>query len=132
VERQQLAENGRFKTHYSLITDALRAYVAQTRGIAATDRTTAELKTELKQSTLTTEQAQQFVEMLQASDLVKFARVTPTIADAHALINEARQFIEATKPEPAAQAERPKRKPRRPATQSSILNLHSSHTEARP
>jgi hypothetical protein len=98
VERQKLAENGRFKPHYSLITDTLRQYVEQTQGIPATDRTTAELRRELEQTTLTEEQTQQFIDLLQIGDLVKFARVTPTAINAAEHLTQARRFIEATKP----------------------------------
>ena len=131
VEKQRLAENGRFQTHYSHVTDALRTYVEQTQPIPATDRTTSELKAELQQTTFTKQQAQQFIDLLQAGDLVKFARVTPTLADAHALVAEARQFIQDTQPAPTTD-EKSKMKERRPATQSSILNLQSSSPESRP
>lgn len=131
VERQQLAANGRFKTHYSLITDALRAYVEQTQGIPATDRTTRELKSELARTTLTERQAQQLLAVLEAGDLVKFARVTPTLAEAQTAVSEARQFIEETKPAPAAE-ETAKKKDGRPAAKSPVSNLQSSTTEARP
>ena len=129
VERQQLAANGRFKTHYSLITDALRAYVEQTQGIPATDRTTAELKTELTQTALTEGQRQRFLGVLQAADLVKFARITPTLAEAQTAVSEARQFIEETKPAPAAD-ETPKKKNGRPTPQSPVSNLQSPTPEA--
>ena len=121
VEQAQLPENGRFKEHYTLITDALRAYVEQTQGIQATDPTTAEIQKELSKSTLTTEQAKQFTKILSESDLVKFAKFTPDIESAHALVAESRQFIEDTKPEPIEESKQNR--------QLSIINLQSS-TEA--
>ena len=132
VEKQQLAENGRFKEHYSLITNTLRAYVEQTQAIQATDLTTTELKSELRQTTLTTTQARQFIDLLQAGDLVKFARFTPDLTSAHILVDEARAFIEATKPLPEEKEQQPKKKDRRVSVQSPIANLQSSQTEATP
>ena len=118
VEREQLPENGRFKEHYTLVTDALRAYVEQTQGIQATDRTTSEIQKELSKSTLTTEQAKQFTTILSESDLVKFAQFTPDIESAHALVTESRQFIEETKPEPVEKDKKSKNKNGRSGTQS--------------
>ena len=130
VEKERLPENGRFKEHYTLITDALRAYVEQTQGIQATDRTTAEIQTELSKSSLTTEQAKQFTTILSESDLVKFAKFTPDIESAHALVAESRQFIEETKPEPVEKDQKSKKKDGRSGTQSPISNLQSPNTEA--
>lgn len=132
VEKQQLAENGRFKEHYSLVTNTLRAYVEQTQAIQATDRTTTELKSELQKTTLTTQQARQFIDLLQAGDLVKFARFTPDVTSAHALVGDARAFIEATKPLPEEKEQQPKKKDRRLSVQSPISTFQSSQTEATP
>jgi len=116
VEQAQLPENGRFKEHYTLVTDALRAYVEQTQGIQATDRTTAEIQKELAQAqattSLTTEQAKQFTTILSESDLVKFAKFTPDIDSAHALVVQSRQFIEDTKPEPVIEDKKAQKKSR--------------------
>jgi len=109
VEKEQLPENGRYKEHYTLVTDTLRAYVEQTQGIQATDRTTAEIQKELNKSSLTTEQAKQFTTILSESDLVKFAKFTPDIESAHALVTESRQFIEDTKPEPVIEDKKNKK-----------------------
>jgi hypothetical protein len=131
VEREQLPENGRFKEHYTLITDALRAYVEQTQGIQATDRTTAEIQKELSKSSLTTEQAKQFTNILSESDLVKFAKFTPDIDSAHALVNQAKQFVLDTKPEPIEEKDKKsKNKDGRSGTQSPISNLKSPKTES--
>ncbi len=132
VEKEHLPENGRFKEHYTLVTDALRAYVEQTQGIQATDRTTAEIQKELSKSstTLTTEQAKQFTTILSESDLVKFAKFTPDIESAHALVTQSRQFIEDTKPEPVEKDKKSKNKDGRSGTQSPISNPQSPKTEA--
>jgi hypothetical protein len=140
IEQEQLPENGRFKAHYTRVTDTLRAYVEQTQGIQATDRTTAEIQKELAQTSLTTEQARQFTAILAESDLVKFARVTPGIDSAHDIVAQARQFVADTKP---AEDENNKDQRTRPEpveglkmkdkpadSQSSIFNHQSSPTEA--
>lgn len=131
VEKENLPENGRFKAHYTRVTDALRDYVEKTQGIQATDRTTAEMQEELHNSSLTTEQVQQFTAILSESDLVKFANFTPDIESAHALVTQSRQFIEETKPEPVeAKDKRLKIKDNNQNAQSSLFNHQSSTTEA--
>jgi hypothetical protein len=123
VEKEGLPENGRFKEHYTLITDALRTYVEKTQSIQATDRTTAEIHKELTQTSLTKEQAQQFIRILSESDLVKFAKFTPDIESAHALVAEARQFVENTKPEPVEDGKNKK-------TDNGLRNTKLQTTEA--
>lgn len=116
VEREKLAENGRFKAHYSRITDALRLYIEQTQGIPATDRTTAELRQELAQTALTEEQTQQVMDLLEMGDLAKFARFTPTVETAQAQLADARRFVEETKPvvEPTTAKAKKEAAPRKP------------------
>jgi hypothetical protein len=128
VEKERLPENGRFQEHYTLVTDTLRAYVEQTQGIQATDRTTAEIQKELQKSSLTKEQAQQFSRILSESDLVKFAKFIPDLESAHALVSEAKQFVEATKPEPIAED----KKAQKSAAHLRITHHASRPTEARP
>jgi hypothetical protein len=141
IEQENLPENGRFKSHYTQVTDTLRAYVEQTQGIQATDRTTAEIEKELATTSLTTEQARQFTAILAESDLVKFARVTPGIENAHNLVTQAKQFVADTKPVEdenedqrlkieRLKIERLKIEEEASADQSSIFNHQSSKTEA--
>jgi hypothetical protein len=134
VEKENLPENGRFKEHYTIVTDALRTYVEQTQGIQATDRTTAEIQAILNQTSLTTEQAKQFINILSESDLVKFAKFTPDLESAHALIAESRQFVADTKPEPEEEKEqRLKIKNQSPISNPSTNSgqvLQSPQTEA--
>jgi hypothetical protein len=128
VEKERLPENGRFQEHYTLVTDTLRAYVEQTQSVQATDRTTAEIQKELQKSSLTKEQAQQFSRILAESDLVKFAKFIPDLESAHALVSEAKQFVEATKPEPIAED----KKAQKSAAHLRITHHASRPTEARP
>ena len=95
-----LPEQGQFKAHYTLVTDCLRTYLEQQFGLHVFDRTTTELKVVLKQSTLAPDHTRRFIDLFSDSDLVKFAKLTPEVAEARQLIDEARLLVTLTKPRP--------------------------------
>jgi hypothetical protein len=105
IERLGLPEQGRFKEHYSLVTDTLRRYLEGTYDIPMMERTTGEIRAELRRTPLDRETKQRLLSFLQESDFVKFADITPRAADAHALTAEGRALVEATRPAPAAAPE---------------------------
>ena len=93
-----LPEQGRFKTHYTLVTDCLRTYLERQFGLHAFDRTTTELKVVLKQSTIAPDQTRRFIDLFSDSDLVKFAKLKPEVGEAYRLIDDARILVTSTKP----------------------------------
>jgi hypothetical protein len=100
IDGLRLPEKGRFKEHYTLVTDCLRTYIEKQFHVSAFDRTTSELKASLRQSTMTPDHARRFIDLFMDSDLVKFAKLTPDVEDAHALTNQARDLVDLTKPAP--------------------------------
>jgi hypothetical protein len=95
-----LPGQNRFKEHYTLATDCLRTYLEQQFQLHAFDRTTAELRVELKQSTMAPDHMRRLIDLFGDSDLVKFAKLTPEIEEARQLIDEARGLVTLTKPQP--------------------------------
>jgi hypothetical protein len=95
-----LPEQGRFKAHYTLVTDCLRTYLEQQFGLHAFDRTTTELRVVLSQSTIAPDHTRRVINLFSDSDLVKFAKLRPAAAEAHQLIDEARVLVTLTKPRP--------------------------------
>jgi hypothetical protein len=95
-----LPEQGRFKAHYTLVTDCLRTYLEQQFGLHALDRTTTELRVGLKQSTIAPDHTRRLIELFSESDLVKFAKLQPEVAEARQLIDAARVLVTSTKPRP--------------------------------
>ena len=93
-----LPEKGQFKQHYTLITDCLRAYLEQQFKVHAFDRTTSELNLSLKQSAIVPEHSRRLVELFRDSDLVKFAKFNPEVAEAYQSLEEARTLVTLTKP----------------------------------
>ncbi|HID54389.1 MAG TPA: hypothetical protein EYP41_20420 [Anaerolineae bacterium] len=91
-----LPEDGRYQEHYTLVSDTMRRYVEQTYQVEAMERTTSELRRELKNSAMPQNAARGFLHLLNESDMVKFANVTPRRVDAYQLVALAEQIVETT------------------------------------
>jgi hypothetical protein len=105
VQGLRLPDRGRFKEHYTFISDAMRVYAERTFKVPVLERTTNEVQMSLKTTDVDADLASTFTDILDESDMVKFAKVTPDIDSAYMLIETSRQFVEATKPVPAAEDE---------------------------
>lgn len=103
VEGLRLPEQGRFKEHYTLVSDTVRVYVERRFGVPALERTTAEIRPDLARTAMTPEVSALLLAFLQESDLVKFSQWTPDVESAQQLLVHGRMIVEATKPEPPAQ-----------------------------
>lgn len=93
-----LPEDGRFKEHYTLVSDCIRLYMERIYEFAVLERTTSEIQANLRAKDISREVAGHFVSVLDVSDLVKFSKFQPDIASAHHLIDDARQLVIETKP----------------------------------
>ncbi len=100
IESLKLPEKDRFKTHYTLVTDCLRTYIEKQFQVHAFDRTTVELKQSLAQSTMPVEHTRLFIDLFKDSDLVKFAKLEPSVEEAYDLSTQARYLVEITRPVP--------------------------------
>jgi hypothetical protein len=93
IERAGWSETGEVARHYEAVTDALRDYLEAAAGIPARERTTTELRwslpTELLEGTL----GRSFDRLFDEADLVKFARLRPTAAEATAFLRDARALL---------------------------------------
>lgn len=93
-----LLEAGEFKAFYVALSDILRRYLEGRFLVPALDRTTSELLGEMRR---TEGLARHFTELrffLETSDLVKFAKFSPTADDANTDSARVRAFIETTAP----------------------------------
>jgi len=73
-------------------------YMEKTFQFPVLERTTGEIKANLKRSTISPELANQFVVLLDESDLVKFSKFKPDVEGANLLLSQGRHIIEHTKP----------------------------------
>ena len=94
-----LPAQGEFKRHYTLVTDCVRIYIEGVYDIRAMDRTTGELIAAVPLAWMSREAAGGLRELLVHADLVKFAKLRPSIDQARATVLQARRFVDMTKPE---------------------------------
>lgn len=85
VESQQYLEKKLFKRHYFGISEAFKHFLTRELRIPAEDRTSAELKRELRDLGLTEDLARDFDNLFDHMDLVKFTDQEPMIGEAQAL-----------------------------------------------
>ncbi len=112
IEAMRLPQAGRFKEHYTLVSDCIRTYVERGFGIPALERTTGEIETDLGAATFTPEIRGPLLLFLQDSDMIKFTTLTPDEERASSLLQQGRTIVQGTMPQPAA----PEREPRAQAT----------------
>ncbi len=93
-----LPEQQRFKEHYTLVSDTIRIYIERTQDVPMLERTTGEIRSSLRHSTLTADNTRQLITFLEESDLVKFSKFSPTESEAYELITLAREIVNATMP----------------------------------
>ncbi len=98
VAEMGLPENGRFKEHYTLISDTLRQYVSKRYQIDILERTTVEMERMISRTDIPQDAARELIALLKESDMVKFADIKPRIADAYLALDVAQKFISTTKP----------------------------------
>ncbi|MBE2197304.1 MAG: hypothetical protein IAE79_01760 [Anaerolinea sp.] len=88
-----LPAQSRFKEQYTLVSDALRRYLEAAFALPALDRTTAEIRHEIRHAPMPPEAQTQLLVLLADADLVKFAQVTPDLLAAQNFPAQAQQFI---------------------------------------
>jgi hypothetical protein len=101
IERMNLLERGEFKTYYTLVVDALRAYMEKRYGILALDQTSDEILWDLRRQKADTGEIEP---VLREADLVKFAKYKPETAAAKRLIDTVRGIVAKTAYRPLAAA----------------------------
>ncbi len=98
VEHLDLPQAGKFKVHYTLVSDCIRVYMEKTYQFPVMERTTGEIRANLKRSMISNDIANQFIDLLDDSDLVKFSKFTPDLSSAQRVLIKGREIVELTKP----------------------------------
>ena len=101
-ELEQLLNSGlmarkEWKTFFTLLSDILRRYVENRFFVPAMEDTTSELMYALREMNIETAALEKLEKTLEVCDLVKFARYEPDVREVDRVIQQARDFIEATK-----------------------------------
>ena len=103
IERLDLPGEGRFKEHYTLVSEVTKAYVRSMylEGESRTDAvemTTDETVTEIWRSSLDRKNARIVVDLLNEADVVRFSNYTPLESEAQEALHRAREILEDTSP----------------------------------
>jgi hypothetical protein len=97
LRRRNLIREGAFKEYYSALSDIVRSYLEQRFRLRAPEMTTEEfLLTTARDGRLDPAHRRLLGDFLAESDLVKFARHLPTIADSERAWEAAARFVEET------------------------------------
>lgn len=93
-----LAERGDFKHYYAQTTDVLRGYLDGALGLMTLEQTTGEIRQAIRPLAWENEGKKLLLNILNEADLVKFAKVKPTVEDAQRATDEAKQVVVAVQP----------------------------------
>jgi len=100
-----LTQRGAFKEYYEALSGIVRVYLEDRFGLRAPEMTTEEfLLVTARNAELTRQQRALLAEFLRESDLVKFARHVPALADTERAFDAAARFVDETAPRPEAAA----------------------------
>jgi hypothetical protein len=109
LRARRLPELGEFKEFYSALSGIVRRYLEDRFVVRAPEMTTEEfLDATARSSVLQSSQRDLLGEFLAESDLVKFARHVPTLADSDRVLGAAERFVDETavREEPPAEEHR--------------------------
>lgn len=93
VKKMNLVDKGLMKEYFSRISQIIRAYIGSKFKINALESTSYELMQNPKIQRLPKSVREMLKELLNSSDMVKFAKYMPDKAEAHEFLKQARKFI---------------------------------------
>lgn len=96
IRNQKLWQNGKDKQYYTAITDALREYIEGRYNVNAMEKTSAEILESLKDKQIEQKTFEELNELFSSSDLVKFAKFSPSAAENEEAILIAVRFVNTT------------------------------------
>jgi uncharacterized protein (DUF58 family) len=93
IEQEHWPGRGQVARHYEAVVDTLRDYLESAEAVPARERTTAELLWSLPAHLSGDPLRDRFRELLDAADLVKFARLAPGESSAQAFLEQSRALL---------------------------------------
>lgn len=94
---RKLWQNGRHKQYYTALSSILKVYIDGRWNIGALDKTTGEVIAMLRDVEMPRDSRSDLIEILQTSDLVKFAKAQPEAEENENNYTRAYYFVENTK-----------------------------------
>lgn len=97
LHNQKLWQNGKIKEYYTRLTEILREYLAGRYGVGAMEMTTDEILSAMKAAEVEPKHIANLGALLAESDLVKFAKYTPSEESHEEYYNMVYYFVEESK-----------------------------------
>ncbi len=99
IKLDQIWKEGQIKEYYSSISDTVRLYIEERYEVNALESTTDEIMTAFRTQVVDQESKNKLQQLLQLSDLVKFAKMTPIEVENNFTLQNAFDFVNGTKRE---------------------------------
>ncbi len=93
-----LPDKGYFKEHYTLVSNCMRTYMEQAFELSVWEHTTGEIHAFLEQKDLAPEVSDAMIDLLYASDIIKFSEIEPDARSANSMVTAAQWLVQMTKP----------------------------------
>ncbi|MFZ8836171.1 MAG: hypothetical protein ACO2XQ_03925 [Flavobacteriales bacterium] len=100
IQKDAIWKQGRVKEHHAGVSEVLRAYFERRFGFPAMERSTDEIIHQCSRLSLNEAAKEHFIEILRTTDLVKFAKWSPTSSDHIRVVELGIQFVESTTTDP--------------------------------
>ncbi len=105
LAEKDLIRKGELKAFYTELSEVMKRYAGRRFEVPYLERTTSEVLSDLKPRKLGPGAVPELRAILEASDLVKFAKLMPEASQAEASLALARSWVEKTRPAPVASSE---------------------------
>jgi hypothetical protein len=99
LKNSDLLKKKQIKKYFIILSDIVRKYIQRRYKISALDRTTEEIKGEMKRVKLEQKIAELTYGLLCFCDLVKFAKYIPSVEEIEKSLNDAYSIVNMTKQE---------------------------------
>jgi hypothetical protein len=99
IKEEQIWKEGKIKEYYSSITDTVRLYIEERYNVFALESTTDEIMTAFRSQVIDPDSKNKLQQVLQLSDLVKFAKMAPVESENIMTLQNAFDFVNGTKRE---------------------------------
>lgn len=97
IKESQIWKQGSVKEYYSSITDTIRLYIEERFEIMALESTSDEIIKAFRSQVVDNTSKEKLQQLLQLSDLVKFAKMTPIESEHNIALQAAFDFVNGTK-----------------------------------
>lgn len=99
IKQDKIWTDGKYKEYYSQVADTIRLYLEERYNLPALESTTDEIMFSMKSQVIDAVSKEKLQQLLQFSDLVKFAKMTPIEQQNEQIILNAFEFVNGTKRE---------------------------------